>query len=461
MNRQSVGALISLLIAAAIFALPTPTGLDPAGRRALAIIALAVGFWVADVLNPAVTAVCALALLLASGVGPAVALSGFSAPAFWILVGVLFFGRAMDKTGLARRISYSILLVFRPTYGGILLSFLLIGFILALGIPSMTVRTAIMVPIAWALVQALQLPLPSRGSALIMLSTFEMAVLPGCAILTGALWGPYLSGLYASLKLPLTWLGYARVMVIPTFAACVLLLIANRFALPPESPAPMTRDIVRDEMRKLGPMSRSEAISGAIIGLSVVAWASQPWHHLPAEAIGMLALTLLFATRILTPPEIGTGISWALALFVGGVLSLSNVITTYKISGWIGGYIVPAVQPFSSNPWLLITAMAIGVIALRFIDPIGFITIAAFFLSLAGFVAARGMEPMVLVGAILLPLHVFWFPYQNIWIVMTDGITERRAYTERDRFRTATLYFIVSLLALWIGVGYWRLIGVL
>jgi hypothetical protein len=39
-----------------------------------------------------------------------------------ILVSVLF-GTAMDKTGLARRISYRILIVFRPTYSGILFAF--------------------------------------------------------------------------------------------------------------------------------------------------------------------------------------------------------------------------------------------------------------------------------------------------------------------------------------------------
>ena len=82
MNRQLVGALISIVIAAAVFVLPTPSGLDPAAHRVLAIIALAVGFWAADVLNSGVTAVCALGLLLISGVAPAEALSGFSAPAF-------------------------------------------------------------------------------------------------------------------------------------------------------------------------------------------------------------------------------------------------------------------------------------------------------------------------------------------------------------------------------------------
>jgi hypothetical protein len=97
----------------------------------------------------------------------------------------------------------------------------------------MTVRIAIMMPIAWALVQSLPIALPSRGSALIILSAFEMAVLPGCAILTGSLWGPYLTGLYASVKLPLSWLGYAKVMALPTLIWCVLILLANRVALSP------------------------------------------------------------------------------------------------------------------------------------------------------------------------------------------------------------------------------------
>ena len=106
------------------------------------------------------------------------ALSGFATGAFWILVSVLFFGTAMDKTGLARRLSYRILLIFPPTYLGILVAFMTIGFVLALGIPSMTVRTAIMVPIAFALVQAIKLPLPGAGSAFIVLGAFEMAVPP-------------------------------------------------------------------------------------------------------------------------------------------------------------------------------------------------------------------------------------------------------------------------------------------
>ena len=35
---------------------------------------------------------------------------------------------------------------------------------------------------------------------------------------------------------------------------------------------------------------------------------------------------------------------------------------------------------------------------MRFMDPVGFLTIAAFFLPLAGFMAERGVPPLVLIG---------------------------------------------------------------
>jgi hypothetical protein len=35
------------------------------------------------------------------------------------------------------------------------------------------------------------------------------------------------------------------------------------------------------------------------------------------------------------------------------------------------------------------------------------------------------------------------------------------AYTDADRIRLATVYFAVSIVALWVSVFYWRFIGAL
>jgi di/tricarboxylate transporter len=460
-TKPIVGTAVAIVAALAIELRPQIGALDPIGQSALAVMVLAVGLWVADAMNAGITAVFALGLLIVAGVPSNVALGGFAGGAFWILVSVLFFGTAMDKTGLARRISYRILLVVPPTYAGVSAAFLLIGFALTIGVPSMTVRTAIMVPIAVALVHAVKLPLPSRGAALIVLTAFEMAVLPGCAILTGSLWGPFIAGLFATSGLPITWIDYARVMALPTIVWCCLVAAANVAVMRPPPAAGMSRNLVRGEMEKLGPMSAAELKTAAIIAAAVLAWAVQPWHRVPPEAIGMVALAALFATRTLVAGEIGTGIPWALAIFVGGMLSLTTVMSTYQINVWLGTYIVPTVQPFVANPYLLVLVLSLAVAAMRFVDPVGFITIAAFFLPLATFVAERGIPPLVLTALIVLPTHVFWFSYQNIWIAMTDGISRHGVYTDFDRLRLASVYFGVTVVALWIGVLYWRLLGLI
>jgi divalent anion:Na+ symporter, DASS family len=459
-SRQSIGAVLAVVVAAVIRLQPAIGQLDGTGRSALAVMAFTVVLWVSDVLNAGITALLALGLLIIAGVPSSVALSGFATGAFWILVCVLFFGTAMDKTGLARRISYRILLTFPPTYAGILIAFMLIGFVLTLGVPSMTVRTAIMVPIAFALVHAIELPLPSRGAALIVLGAFEMAVLPGCAVLTGSLFGPFVAGLFANAGLPITWFEYARVMALPTAIWCGLIVGTNLLVMRPPAMSSMSRQVVREQVRQLGSMSRAELMTSVIIASAVLAWAAQPWHRVPAEAIGMVALAGLFATRVLVPGEIGTGIPWTLAIFVGGMLSLTTVMTTYRINGWLGSYIVPGVQPFVDSPFLLVVAISAAVAAMRLVDPVGFLTIAAFFLPLAPFMADRGVPPLVLTAIIILPIHVFWFNYQNIWIVMTEGISKNSAYTDSDRFKLASVFFGVTIVALWIGVAYWRVIGV-
>lgn len=461
MTRRIGGALAGLAAALVVAFLPRIENLDPASQPVVAIIVMAVVFWATEVLNAGIIAVLALGLMLAIGVPPAIAVSGFSSSAFWIVVSVLFFGYAMDTTGLARRIAYRILQAFRPTYSGILWAFFAIGLVLALGIPSMTVRTAIMVPIAWALVKALGLPLPSRGSALIILTTFEMAVLPGCALLTGSLWGPFISGLFTSQNIPITWLDFAAVMTVPTLIWCVLVLYANRFALQPEEELTLGREIVAGEIEKLGPMSRSELCTLIIVTASLVAWASQTWHGVPAEAVGMVALTALFATSVLKTPDIATGIPWHLALFIGGALSLATIMTEYHVNSWLASHIVSALEPAAGTPMTVVLSVGIGVMVVRLVEPIGFITLAAFFLALSGVAPGWGVPPLVLVGTIVLPLHVFWFNYHNIWVAMTAGITEGRAYAPGDRVRMATVFMVVTVVALMIAVGYWYLTGTL
>lgn len=103
-RRRVGGAILGVAIASAVWLAPIPGGLTSVGHSILAILALTVTFWVFEVLVNAVTSLLMLALMIVAGVKPEHAFSAFSGQAFWILLVVLFYGYAMQSTGLARRL---------------------------------------------------------------------------------------------------------------------------------------------------------------------------------------------------------------------------------------------------------------------------------------------------------------------------------------------------------------------
>jgi anion transporter len=413
------------------------------------------------VMNNGVASVLMMALMIPAGIRPQLAFSGFASPQFWLLLSVLFYGFAMQRTGLAQRLSYYILSLFPGTYSGILGAFFAIGLVLALGIPSMTVRTAIMAPLAWALVQSLELAPRSRGAAVIMLTAVEMAVVPGCAFLYGSLYGPVVESVFQTKSLDLSWIAYAKVMTVPTLVLCGLLIAVNQIVLKPESALKSSPRFAKEGLKELGPIKRAELVTGGVVAVSIIYWATDRIHHLPSFFVGMLALVVFALAGIVRDEDIATGVSWTLLLFLGGILSLGNIIQEYKLTDWLAASFVPVIQRLTFSSVAVVVVMALGMFALRFFDPSGFIAIAVLFLGVSDITGAAGIPPLVLVAPLVMGGVPFWVSYQNIWVVMCEGITANQAFSGRQRLRLANAYALMCLVTLTLAVGFWKLIGVL
>src|SRR5215831_9309725 len=465
-NMKWLGLGLAIVIGLITMMMPTPAGLSPAGQKVLAITAFTVTLWVFQVVNNGIAAVLMMALMIAAGIKPPDALSGFSQGSWWILTAVLFYGCAMKNTGLAQRISYYILSLFPASYTGILSAFFVIGVILALGIPSMTVRTAIMVPIAWAVVQSLGIKPGSKGSALIILTTVEMAVVPGVGLLLSSLNGPVIQSVFQAKNIPLNYGEYATVMALPTLVICVLIIIANQIVLKPDSPLNVSGGFAKKELQKLGSMKQSEMITAIIVIASIALWAfpatwlpQTTFLHLPSFVIGMIGLALFGLAGIIKDSDMGTGVSWTLLLFIGGVFSLQTVVQAVKITDWLGGYFIPVALKMSSNTFLLMAVLSISVMILRFIDPTGFIVIPVLFLPLVDVLMKAGINPLVVVAPTTVASAPFFMSYQNFWIAMSEGLTGGKSYDGKQRVIAASTYAVVVLAVLLLSVIYWKLIG--
>jgi anion transporter len=464
---------VAILVGLAVAYMPTPQGLDHIAQLVLAIIAGTVIMWAAEVMNNGVASLLMMGALMIIGVAPLVvvpglsppvsgALSGFADGAWWTLLVVVYYGFAMKKTGLAERIAYYILSLFPGTYSGVLSAFFLIGLILSPLIPSMTVRTAIMAPIAWALVQTLGLKPRSRGSALIMVTVIEMAVVPGLAFKLGSLNGPVVVAMFAGKNIPLTDGGYIQVMLLPTFLMCVLILILNQLVLKPEEPIHVSREFASGKLKALGSVNRAEMITALVVFTSIAFWVTAgKLHHLPTFVVGMVGMAVLSLTGVFEDKDIGTGVSWTLLLFLGGIFSLTHIIPQYKITNWLAGIMVPRIQPMIHTPILLLVVMALLMLAMRFIDPSAFIALPLLWTPLVDPLSAGGIPPLVLAAPILLMSAPFFLLYMNFWMAMGEGMTAKQGFSKGQMFLLATVYVAAGLAATIIGVFYWKIVGVL
>ena len=455
-----IGLTIAVVVGLGITLLPTPQGLSRPAHLVLAIAAFSILLWVFQVMNNGIASVLMMGLMVLAGVRPSLALSGFSSAQFWILLVVLYYGFAMQRTGVAQRLSYYILSLFPGTYSGILWAFFLIGLILALGVPSMTVRTAIMVPIAWALVQSLGLGPRSRGTALIMLTVVEMAVLPGLAFLYGSLNGPVVEAVFQGKHLPLSWTSYATVMTFPTLVLSILIVFANQLVLKSEAPLGVSSSFAKEQLEAFGPIKRTEWVTAIVVILSIAFWATARTHHLPSFLVGIFGLAVFGLVGIVDDADIAGGVSWTLLLFLGGIFSLATVIQEFQVADWLAGYMVPIANHLMFSVVLFLVVLALAMFVLRFLDPSGFVVIPVLFLPICDVAAANGIPPIVLMAPLLLASAPFWASYQNFWIAMGEGMTSGQAYSAGQRIRLANVYALICLITVAISVAFWKLIRV-
>ena len=460
-KSKLLGLIISAIVGGSILLAPLPSGLTADSQKVLAIAVFTILLWMLQVMNNGVTGILMMGLMVLVGVKPALALGGFSGSSFWILVCVLYYGCAMQKTGLAQRLSYYVLSLFPGTYAGILFAFFIIGLLLAMGIPSMTVRTAIMVPIAWALVKSLGLKPQSRGSALIMLTTVEMAVIPGTVVLYGSLFGPFVDQVFKAKNYPLIWLEFSQVMAIPTLILCGLLLLLNPIFMKPEEKLTASTSFVKDKLRELGGIKRVEWITAAVVVLSIAFWATDRVHNLPSFLVGMFGMAALTLAGIIKDEDIGGGVNWTMLIFIGGIFGLANMIQEYKITDWLTGYFMPVMESLAASTLLLLLVMALIFLVLRFLDPTGFIVIPVLFLPVSEVIDIQAVPPLVLISPMILAITPFWLSYQNFWVAMCEGMTTNQAFTGGQRMRMSTVYAGIVLITMAISVGYWKLIGMI
>ena len=467
MGRKEAAYIAVLIIAMAIAVIQPFPAAAKITQYTLALLVFVVSSWILKPfgLPMSVSCLAFMGLLVAIGVPFNVAASGFVASSTWLMFAGLFFGFAMLKTGVAKRLAYLIMKIFPPTYFGIIISMTVVAALFSLITPSITVRLAIICPIALEIIECAKIPKRSRMSTGILLTFFMANLLIGSGWFTGGLTGPIMFGLapgaakaYLS---PSAWLSTMfvpmEIMAAATIAIFALLLFR------PTQKLECTRALLQDEYARLGPWTKGQKVTLAILALTSIGWFLPTFGivNLDSAMVGLVGLFMLFITRQILINDISHGINWDFIIYIGFNLGLTSILSTTMFSSWVGGYLANLFYPLAGNLILLLIAMGGFMVIMRFWDvSTGITTVAILSGSVVPGLMAMGINPACLYFVfIVLGSFISMVPYQQPWLLMADNLTKGEILSGRDVTKAGLVYILVGFIIIVLAVLYWQATG--
>ena len=310
-----------------------PLGIEPHAHGALAIGIFMIVSWMTQVLDHGIAGILGCFLFWMFGIVRfETAFSGFADTSPWFLFGAICFGLMGSKSGLARRLAYLIMRGIGHSYPRLLLGLIVSNFLLTAVVPSGIARVVIMAAIAMGLVEAFGVGRGSniaRGMFVILVyqaTIFDKMIIAGASSITA--------------RGAIEKFGQVDVLWSQWFLAylpcdILVMVIAWRLALwlyPPETAAlPGGADFLRQELRTMGPWSRLERKSAALMLIAVALWMTDFLHHIPAPMIGLGVglLAVVPVVGVLDTKDVRS-INFLPIFFVAAAVSLSNVLVQTK-----------------------------------------------------------------------------------------------------------------------------------
>jgi len=312
-RRRMVGLWLGPFVLVALLVAPLPV---PAPAHTLAaILALMVVFWVTEALPLAVTALCGPVLAVVLGVAPVrTTFAAFADPVIFLFIGGFMLAEAMFVHGVDRRIAYTALSWKRVGSSATRVLLVYGGVAMALSMwMSNTATTAMMFPIGLSIVAHLARSGASGArqyGLVVMLMTSFAASTGGLGTPVGT--PPNLIGIGMLERVAHVHVTFFQWMAIGVPAAVLMFgFVAVQFYLAGARGVRLGEEstrLVRDELAKLGAISRGQRNVLFAFGITVVLWV------LP----GFLALAGLDQTRFAL--AYGRAVPESIAAMIGALL---------------------------------------------------------------------------------------------------------------------------------------------
>lgn len=378
--------------------LPSPSGLEPMGKRAVALILCTVLIWVSNALPLGLTAMGALLMMPLLGLCTLPeAADKFCEPVLFFMVANYVVANGLSVTGLDKRITLLLALASGGNAKKLLFIFMMGAALLSMVLSDMGV-VLMMLPIALMLLRATGCT-PGK-------SNYGKAVMIGLpvAALIGGMGTP--AGSSANV-LALTVLENTAGISV-TFSQWVCLGVPIVLILTPivykivslcyrsEVVTLQGMENAREQLQALGKLNIQEIKFIVIMAVLVVVWLTESIHGVPiaiTTTLGALAF-FLPGVDVLTWENTKSVILWDIILMVNSCSALGSMIWDSGAAGWIAGNISHLLDGQSIILMLILLGLIIAYAHL--ICPVNPALVSIFVPITCTIAAAQGLNPACL-----------------------------------------------------------------
>ena len=485
-RRIKLGCAAAGALAAAVLIATCPIpGLSYQATAVLGILIMAIVWWITGVLPEFVTAVVmAVLFVVVAGISVGATFSTFASSTWWLLLSAFTLGVGMKTSGLMKRIALAIVRKFPRTFRCQVIAQLVTGTVLGPLIPSLAVKGAMLAPLAMNIGDELGYERQGKRA-----TGLFAAMLVGIRTVAPTIVSASITGYALMATLPAdvqeqfnmaSWFVAALPWLVVVLVLNYFLIMGiygrgekaasgsetvgapgNAQSLKQSSRGGTNEDSKQPIPDGLGPLSAVEKRMLGIILVTVALWATEPFHHVSAMAVGLAALVAMFVLKVIDVPAFKSGVNWTSLLFIGIALGLGSVFAEAGLNDWVMQTCGPAFQALAGNPYLLVLGIGVITVVLRFliVSEVAYLNLLmAFLVPMA---ASVGVNPWVL-GFSAYALVIAWFAkYQSPIYLAAFYAVDGKMAKHSELAKYCGVYLATCLVGLAVSVPYWQWMGLL
>lgn len=347
MNKQ-MRIFAILLVGCVIWFAPLPEGLSEKGLHLFAIIAATiVGYILQPVPMGAIGLTAVVACVITNTTTLSEALSGYSNSTIWLIVAAILFARGFINSGLGTRIAYMLIEKIGDSSLKLGYAILISDLIIAPATPSNTARAGgILFPIVRSLSSAFgsEPDCDSRRKlgAYLTQTLYQSVVVTSMMFIT-AIASNSLVVTFAKqvADVELSWFTWALAACVPGIICLLAIPFIMHKIYPPEiRETPVAKELAREELQKMGPMSRNEKIISSVFFIALVLWATTQWTGISATLVAIMAVVATIWLGAMTYQDaVNESMAWDNLLWMGTLIGLAGLLVKFGFIKWLAGLI--------------------------------------------------------------------------------------------------------------------------